>query len=393
MTAPNKFLPFALPLIGREEIREVLDTLRSGWLTTGPKTRRFEEDFKAYTGAKHAVALNSCTAALNLTLTAFGVGPGDEVITTTLTFAATGNMIAMLGAKPVLADIEPDHLTIDLRDVERKTTRRTKGIIAVHYAGHPCDMKGINAFAKKRGLFVIEDAAHAVGTKYNGAMIGSGGNPACFSFYPIKNMTTGEGGMVTTNSAALADKIRILSLHGIDKDAWKRYSREGSWFYQITACGNKYNMLDMQAALGIVQLRRLEEFIAIRERYAAYYRKALAGLPGITLPALPAKNVRHSLHLFPILVNPRVLGIDRNTFIEELKKRNIGTSVHFIPLHLHPFYRDTFGYRPGDFPVAEEIYSRILSLPLYPKMTQRDLARAAAAVRDIDVTFRKAGGK
>lgn len=383
MTQPQPFLPFALPAIGEEEIQEVTDTLRNGWLTTGPKTQRFEEAFREYTGARHAVALNSCTAALHLTLLALGVSPGDEVITTTLTFAATGNTIAMLGARPVLADVEPRHGNIDVEDISRKITPRTKGIVVVHYAGHPCDMKAINALAKERGLFVVEDAAHAIGSEYDGKKIGSGENPTCFSFYPTKTMTTSEGGMLTTNSATLANKVRTLSLHGISKDAWKRYSKEGTWFYEITDCGYKYNMTDLQASIGLHQLQKLEGFIEVRTAYARMYTEALASIKGIILPAEPGENVRHSLHLYPIRINADEFGMSRNDSIEALKEKGIGTSVHFIPLHLHPFYRKQFGYRRGDLPVAESIYESIVSLPLYPKMTEKDVRRVISAIKDI----------
>ncbi len=383
------YLPFALPTIGAEEIREVVDTLKSGWLTTGPKTAKFEADFCRYTGAAHAVALSSCTAALHLTLRALGVQSGDEVITSTLTFAATGNMIALLGARPVLADIEPKHFCLDVREIEKKITPRTKGIIAVHYAGHPCNMDEINALARQHNLFVIEDAAHAVGTRYNGKMIGGGENPTCFSFYPIKTMTTGEGGMVTTPSAALADKIRLLSLHGISKDAWKRYDKKGSWFYEIEECGYKYNMTDLQSSLGIVQLKRLEKFIKTRYAYACLYTKGFRGVNAVVPPPEQASYARHSWHLYPILIR-RESNVQRDRLIEALKQRNIGTSVHFIPLHLHPYYRKTFGYKPGDFPVAEDIFQRILSLPLYPGMTSRDIQRVVSAVKESVATLSSA---
>lgn len=389
MSKRKEFLPFALPLIGREEIREVVKTLQSGWLTTGPRTHQFEEEFKKYTGAEHAVALNSCTAGLNLALAALDLGPGDEVITSTLTFAATGNMIAIHGARPVLVDIEPKHFNIDPARIEKKITRRTKAIVAVHYAGHPCDLDAINRIAKKHKLKVVEDAAHAVGADYKGKKIGSGANVTCFSFYPIKNMTTGEGGMVTTDSAQTAERIRILSLHGISKDAWKRYKQEGSWYYEIVACGNKYNFTDLQAAIGLGQLKKLEKFLRIREQYAAAYNKAFAPLPEIVIPAAPAAEVRQARHLYPILLNPARLKISRNQFIDELKNENIGTSVHFIPLHLHPYYRQEFRYKEGDFPVAENIYSRIISLPLYPKMTARDLSSVITAVKTIIQKYRR----
>lgn len=389
MKKRKTFLPFCLPKIGREEIKEVVDTLKSGWLTTGPKTHKFEEVFRKYIGSNYAVAVNSCTAALNLSLTSINIGPGDEVITTPFTFAATGNMIAMLGAKPVFADIESEHFNIDSTKIESLINKRTKAIIAVHYAGHPCDMKAINSLAKRYGLKVIEDAAHSVGSKYDGKMIGSGENLTCFSFYPIKNMTTGEGGMVTSGSKSLIDRIRILSLHGINKDAWKRYKKEGSWYYQITACGNKYNMTDLQAGIGLAQLKKLETFIKKRKKYAQFYSESFSSIEEIAIPGEPAKNVRHAWHLYPILIKTEKLSINRNRFIEELKNENIGTSVHFIPLHLHPFYQDNYGYKEGDFPIAENIYKNIISLPLYPKMTKMDLLSVVNAVRKVVSKYRR----
>ena len=374
----KKYIPYCLPLIGEEEIREVVDTLKSGWLTMGPKTIEFEKLIAEYVGAKHAIAVNSCTAALHLSLIALGIGKGDEVITTPYTFASTANVIIHVGAKPVFVDIKMDTYNIDPEKIRKAVTPKTKAIIPVHYAGQPCDMKEILEIAEDYGLYVIEDAAHAIGAEYEGRKIGTFGTTTCFSFYATKNMTTGEGGAITTNDDELADKLRILRLHGISKDAWKRYSSTGSWYYEVEECGWKYNMTDLQAALGIHQIKKLEKFIEIRRKYAQIYNEELREIDGIIIPC-EKPNVRHVYHLYPILIT----NYDRNKFIEEMRERGIGCSVHFIPLHLHPFYRKTFGFRKGDFPNAEWIYEREVSLPLYPKMSQRDIYRVISAIKNI----------
>jgi len=384
----NDFLPPFRPMIGDEEINEVVDTLKSGWITTGPKTHKFEQLFKEYIGSKHAIALNSCTAGLHLSLVACGIGDSDEVITSPFTFAATANVITHQKAKPVFVDIEKDTYNIDPDRIEEAVTEKTKAIISVHYAGHPCEMDKILKIANEYGLTVIEDAAHALGATYKGKKIGTIGDFTCFSFYATKNMTTAEGGMVTTDNNELAEKIRIISLHGISKDAWKRYSSEGSWYYEVLYPGYKYNMTDVQASLGIHQLKKLNHMQKRRVEIARRYNEAFEGLPEIIIPCVK-KYVHHAWHLYPILINTDLLRIDRNKFIEALKTVNIGTSVHFIPLHLHPYYHDKFGFKRGDFPNAEYVYEREVSLPIYPKMTDKDVEDVIIAVKKIVSHYRK----
>ena len=387
----STFLPYCLPSIGQEEIAEVVDSLRSGWITTGPKVQRFEEEFAAYTGARHAVALNSCTAALHVALAALGVGPGDEVIVPTLTFCATANVVVHLGATPVIVDVDSD-FQIAYDAIARAIGPRTKAIVPVHYAGQACSMREILDLAASREIPVVEDAAHAAGASYGGARIGTHGRAVCFSFYAIKNMTTGEGGMLTTNDGGLANRVRILSLHGMSRDAWKRYTEEGSWYYEVLEPGYKYNMTDIQAALGIHQLRRLDGFISRRREIASIYDDALSGLSEIILPArLPGRD--HTFHLYPIRLVASRLRLNRSEVIGQLRTRNIGASVHFIPLHRHPYYRQRYGYRPQQFPVAEDIYAGLLSLPLYPKMTDRDARDVVAAVREIVDLHRAPAGR
>lgn len=377
----NSFLPYCLPLIGEEEIAEVADSLRSGWVTAGPKVKRFEQDFAAYIGAKHAIAVNSCTAALHTSLSALGIGPGDEVIVPTLTFCATANVVVHLGATPVIVDVD-QNFQMSIEAMYRAITPRTKAIVVVHYAGQACTLNDIMAVAHSHNIPIVEDAAHAVGAEYEGAKVGSHGNTVCFSFYAIKNMTTGEGGMIATSDDALAGRLRLLSLHGMSRDAWKRYTEAGSWYYEIMEAGYKYNMTDIQAALGIHQLRRLDGFIRRRQEIAVMYDEGFSDMTELLLPPrLPERN--HTFHLYPIRLLPDRLKLNRSEFIDELHTRNIGTSVHFIPLHRHPFYHERYGYRPDQFPVAEDIYRGLLSLPLYPKMTDQDVVDVIDAVRDI----------
>lgn len=377
----NPTIPYALPLIDEEEIQEVVDALKSNWLSKGPKTVEFEKRFAAYAGSEYAVGLNSCTAGLHLSLLAAGVGPGDEVITTPYTFVATANTIIHAGAKPVFVDIDPRTLNIDAARIVEKITPRTKAVIPVHFAGFPCDMDAIMAIARTYNLIVIEDAAHAVYTQHNGRMIGSIGDITCFSFYATKNLVTGEGGMVTTNNAELADRIRVMGLHGMSKNAWNRYSDKGSWFYEVEYPGFKYNMTDIQAAMGLRQLDKLNMMQEIRAQYADRYNRALSSLEGLILPHDDSRH-RHAWHLYVIRLQPGFLTIDRARFIEELKERGIGTSVHFIPVHLHPYYR-SLGFRPGDYPQAESVYEGAVSLPLYPKMTVEQADRVIDAVTEV----------
>jgi UDP-4-amino-4,6-dideoxy-N-acetyl-beta-L-altrosamine transaminase len=384
----NDFLPPFRPTIGDEEINEVIDTLKSDWITTGPKTHKFEELFKEYIGSKNAIALNSCTAGLHLSLIVYGIGAGDEIITSPFTFAATANVITHQKAKPVFVDIEKDTYNINSDRIEEAVTDKTKAIIPVHYAGHPCEMDAILKIAKEYDLRVIEDAAHALGAVYKGRKMGTIGDLTSFSFYATKNLTTAEGGMVTTDNDELAEKIRIMSLHGISKDAWKRYSSEGSWYYEILYPGYKYNMTDIQAAIGIHQLKKLEQMQKRRGEIAKKYNEAFTDIPEIINPTVK-RHVRHAWHLYPIQVNTDLLRIDRAKFIDALKAENIGTSVHFIPIHLHPYYHDRYGFKRGDFPNAESVYERECSLPIYPKMTDKDVEDVIVAVKKIVRYYRK----
>jgi|YelNatPaOPRAMG01_1025707.scaffolds.fasta_scaffold54762_2 UDP-4-amino-4,6-dideoxy-N-acetyl-beta-L-altrosamine transaminase len=383
-----KFVPFASPLISDDEIAEVVDTLKSGWLTTGPKVQRFEKEFAQFVGSKYAIAVSSCTAALHLALVATGIGPGDEVITTPFTFVATANVILHVGAKPIFVDIRPDTFNIDVEKISAVITPKTRAIIPVHYAGQPCEMDEIMEIATKHKLLVIEDAAHAIAAEYKGRKVGTIGDVTCFSFYATKNLMTGEGGMVTTNHAELAEKIRILSLHGMSKDAWKRYTATGSWYYEVLSPGYKYNMTDIQASLGIHQLQKLEIFQKRREEIVKAYNQAFAGLDAV-VPPFVQPGVKHAWHLYVIKIVPERLKIDRNRFIEALKEEGVGTSVHFIPVHLHPYYREKFGFKRGDFPRAEEAYDRVISLPLYPKMSDEDVGHVIEAVRKVATRYKK----
>lgn len=386
-TRSTQLQPFSYSF-GKEEEREVIDTLRSGWITTGPKTRLFEKKMQEYIGCKYAVALNSCTAGLHLSLIAAGVKKGDEVITSPLTFAATANVIVHVGARPVFVDIQKDTYNIDPSLIEKAITKKTKAIIAVHYAGHPCDMDEIIRIAKKHKLVVIEDAAHAIGAVYKGKKIGTVSDYTVFSFYATKNLTTGEGGMVCLKNDDDEEKIRITSLHGMNRDAWKRYSKSGYWYYEIKYPGFKYNMTDIQASLGLHQLKKLEKFTKKREWLAQLYNKHFSKMPEITIPTA-RKYVRHARHLYSILVDIDNLRIDRGKFFEALDAENIGASVHFIPVHLHPYYRDTFGLKRGDFPVAEYVFDRIISLPMNPTITQQEAMQVVEAVKKIINYYKK----
>ena len=384
----NRFLPFARPLIEKEDIEEVVDTLNSDWLTTGPKTHLFEEEFAKYIGCKYAVAVNSCTAALHISLAALGIGKGDEVITTPYTFVSTVNVILQQGAMPVFVDIKPDTFNINPDSIREKINDKTKAIIPVHFAGQPCEMGKIMKIAKDNNLLVIEDAAHAISAEYEGKKIGTIGDATCFSFYPTKNMTTGEGGMVTTDDEELANKCKIWGLHGISKDAWKRYSAEGSWYYEVVCPGYKYNMTDIQASLGLHQLKKLNRFQRKREKIVKAYNEAFKDMEEITIPFVK-DNIKHAWHLYVIKIVSEKLEINRNQFIEALRAENIGTSVHFIPVHLHPYYRDTYGFKRGDFPNAEYAFERVISLPLFPKMSDKDVKDVIDAVRKIIEYYKK----
>lgn len=391
MNATARYIPYALPLIGDSEVQAVTEVLRSDWLTTGARTKQFEADFARYVDAPHAVALNSCTAALHLALLAAGVGPGDEVLTTPLTFCATVNTILHVGATPVLADVDPHSLCLSPAAVEAKITPRTKAIVPVHYAGHPADMDAFMELAQRHGLTVIEDAAHAVGTSYRGRRVGNIGHYTAFSFYATKNLTTAEGGMLTTADAEAADRVRVLGLHGISRDAWKRYTAAGSWYYEVQEAGFKYNMTDLAAALGLAQLARFEAMQAVRRDYAARYHAAFGSDAAIVLPpsADEARGDVHAWHLYVIRVNPEAMTIDRDGLIDALKEAGVGTSVHFIPITHHPFYQRTLGITPADTPVSSEAYARMLSLPLYPKMTPEDVDEVIGRVQGVLGTHRR----
>jgi len=395
----KNFIPYALPSIGDEEINEVVDSLRSGWVTTGPKVKQFEQDFANYTGARNAIAVNSCTAGLHLALIALDIGSGDEVIAPSLTFCSTVNVIEHCGARPVLVEVDND-FNISVDAIEKAITPRTKAIIPVHYGGQACDLEPIYDLATKHGLYVIEDGAHAAGTTYQDKKIGSGElfyslprnahskNVVSYSFYATKNLTTGEGGMVVTEDNELAEKIRLLTLHGMSRDAWKRYTNAGSWYYEVVEAGYKYNMTDIQAALGIHQLRKLDNFINIRQKYAQIYNEAFSSIEEIETP-IHHNDRNHTYHLYVIRLKLEALRIDRAQFINKLREDNIGTSVHYIPVHLHPYYRKKYGYSEGSLPYTEKLYKQIISLPLYPKMSEDQINYVAERVRKIINDFRK----
>ncbi len=378
----SDFLPFHRSDVGEEEVSEVLGVLRSGWLTTGPKVREFEREFAAMVGAEHAVAVNSCTAALHLALEAAGVSEGDEVLVPTMTFAATAEVVTYFKARPVLIDCMQDTLNLNTNLIQQAITEKTKAIIPVHFAGHPCDLKPIHAVAQAHNLHVIEDAAHALPARYHGKMIGGISDATCFSFYATKNITTGEGGMVTTNNAERAARMRMMSLHGLSRDAWNRYSAQGSWYYEILSPGFKYNLTDIAAALGLAQLKKCDRFLKGRERYAALYNEGFQDLPEIICPPA-ASYVQHAWHLYVIQLNLDRLLIGRDEFVRQLQQEGVGCSVHFIPLHLHPYHRDRGGYRPEDFPVASKVFQQIISLPLYSKMTENEVNRVIETVHNL----------
>jgi dTDP-4-amino-4,6-dideoxygalactose transaminase len=384
----REFIPYHRPCIGQSEIDAVASTLRGGWLTTGPRTAQFESEFREYVGASHALAVNSCTAGLHLALAALGVGAGDEVITTPLTFCATVNSILHVGATPVLADIGPDG-NIDPESIRARTTDRTRAIIPVHFAGLPCDMDAIWAHARDRGLYVVEDAAHAVGAQYKGRPIsaadpdtGMASDAAAFSFYATKSLTTGEGGMVTCREPALLERMRRLCLHGISEDAWNRYTQKGRWYYEVVECGFKYNLSDIQSAIGIEQLRKQEFFLTIREAYAAYFNSRLQDVEEIETPSTLAGR-KHAWQLYVVKLRLDKLSITRADFIEELRRRGIGSSVHFIPIYEHPYFAPYSADARAACPNALETCPRLMSLPLYPALNTDEVERIASTVREI----------
>jgi perosamine synthetase len=379
--ARKEFLAFHRPDISDDEILETVDALKSGWITTGPKTKEFERRFAEYVGASHAIAVNSCTAAMHLALDAIGLTSGDQVITSPYTFAATAEVVRYFDANPVFVDIRPTDLNIDPDLIEAAVTERTRAIIPVHIAGLPAELDAIYAIAAKHDLAVIEDAAHSFPAKYRGHTIGrdrdSGlagdvPNLSCFSFYATKTITTGEGGMICTNDETLAERCRIMALHGISKDAWKRYTAEGSWYYEIVAPGYKYNLTDVASAMGLGQLRRVEQMWQRRREIAMQYNEAFGVFRELQIPADRA-DCQHAWHLYILRLNLDQLRLDRAEFVQQLKELNIGTSVHFIPLHMHPYYRETYGYAPSDFPVAFGEFQRAISLPIYSNMRDQDV--------------------
>jgi UDP-4-amino-4-deoxy-L-arabinose-oxoglutarate aminotransferase len=379
------FLPLNRPSIGEAEISAVTECLKSRWITTGPNCAGFEERFKTLTGARHGVSVVSATAGMHLVLMALGIGPGDEIITPSMTFASTVNMISLLGAKPVFVDIRYDTLNIDCDQIEARITPRTRAIIPVHFGGAPADMERIGEIAGRHRLTVIEDAAHAVGTRYRGTHAGGFGGIAIFSFHPIKNITTGEGGMITHNDAALERKLRVLRFHGIERDAWKRYGKGGNPEYDIDEPGYKYNLTDIQAALGIAQLERLDEFNRRRCDLVERYRRGLDGIRGIELPGDPPYPHTHSRHLFVVKIG----AMERSLFMEKLSEYNIGYGLHFPPCHRLRYVRNRFGVQP--LPETERAAGKIISLPLFPEMTDDDVAYVCAAVREIVATSAEGG--
>jgi len=376
------FLTFGSPLIETPEINEVVDTLSSGWLGTGPKVAKFEEMFRQYIGADHALAVSSCTAGLHLSMLAAGVGPGDEVITSPMTFVATVNAIIHSGAKPVLIDCERETALIDPQRIEDAVTPRTRAIVPVHMYGRPCNMAAIMDIAERRNLIVIEDAAHAIESVYKGDKVGNISHLTCFSFYVTKNVVTGEGGMVTTNNPDFADKIKVYGLHGLSKDAWKRFSDDGYKHYEVVYPGFKYNMMDIQAAIGLHQLPRINKWLERRNEIWQYYNEAFAGLP-VTLPAPDEPDMVHARHLYTLLIDQGRCGITRDQFMQQLHQHNIGTGVHYVGVHLHPYYRQRFGHSPEDFPNATWISERTVSIPLSPKLVDSDIENVIESVRKV----------
>jgi dTDP-4-amino-4,6-dideoxygalactose transaminase len=381
-------IPFHRASIGPEEEREVIEALRSGWITTGPRAKRFEKEFAAYVGARNALAVAHCTGGLHLALWALGVGPGDEVITTPFTFTATAEVLAYLGARPVFVDIDPGTFNLNPARIEEAIEsgkhRRLRALLPVHFAGHPCDMERIMGIARQHHLKVVEDAAHAVTAERQMegrgmVKIGTIGDLTCFSFYATKNITSAEGGMVTTEDDALAHKIAVASLHGMDRDAWKRYDRSGSWFYEIHDLGFKYNLSDVHAAIGLVQLRRADELTARRTAIARAYSEAFRNLEALQVPYVE-KDIVHAWHLYVLRLRPELLRIGRAQFVEMLRERGVNCSVHCIPLHTMDFYQRRYGYRAGDFAVTEDVFSRCLSLPIFPSMEADDIAYVIESV-------------
>lgn len=382
-SSPRKdFLIFGAPAIEDAEIDEVVATMKTGWLGTGPKVAQFEKDFSVYKGAEFAAALNSCTAALHLSILAAGVKPGDEVITTPMTFCATVNAIIHAGGTPILADVDPRTMNIDPDEIAKKITARTRAILPVHFAGRPCDMDALMTIAEKQGLKVIEDCAHAIETEYKGRKAGTFGDFGCFSFYVTKNIVTGEGGMVIARREEDIARIKILGLHGMSKDAWKRFSDAGYKHYHVVECGFKYNMMDLQAAIGIHQLERIEPYWKQRRVIWQRYNEAFADLP-VDMPANPEANTRHAYHLYTILIDEKKTGISRDAFLDAMTSHKIGIGVHYLSIPEHPYYQDTFGWKPEDYPHAMSIGRQTVSLPISAKLRDEDVEDVINAIKDI----------
>lgn len=384
----NKHIPFHRACIGKEEIRNVTEVIRSGWHTMGPKTIEFEEKFRQYTGAKFALSVNSCTAALHLALEAIGIKEGDEVLVPAITFTASAEVVCYFKAVPVFVDVERDTMNINPADIESRITQKTRAVITVDYAGQAVDYDEITRIARKHGLYVIEDAAHTLPTTYKGRKVGTLADITCFSFYATKTLDTGEGGMITTDNEEWAVRMKTMRLHGMNKDAWKRYTKEGSWFYEVVGAGFKYNTTDINAALGLAQLDRLEWMWQKRKAVAEAYTRAFINLPQLNLPVIrPDRET--SWHIYVLKLNLEMLTIDRSRFIKELADRGVSTSVHFIPVYRHPFYRDTFQLTPSAWPDSEWLYERILSLPIYPGLTKAQINQVISSVREIVGLYKK----
>jgi dTDP-4-amino-4,6-dideoxygalactose transaminase len=383
----STFLPFSPPCITEEERSAVNDVLNSDWITTGPKVREFEEKCKNWMKPPGVAAMNSWTSCAHSCLVAHGISQGDEVITTPLTFCATVNIIEHCGARPILADVDPVTLNIDVRKVESLITENTRMVIPVHYAGHPVDLDPLLEICRSKEIIVLEDAAHAISAKYKDRLIGSGSNPCAFSFYATKNLTTAEGGLLTGEEELIA-KAKIIGLHGMSRHAWNRYDKAGSWKYDVAAPGYKYNMTDISAALGIVQLKRMPEMQDRRRKIAKMYNNGFEAHKALTLPAEQA-HVEHAWHLYPLRLNLETLRIDRDRFIQELIERNIGCSVHFIPIHIHSFYKDKYKFKPDDYPIAYNEYLRLVSLPLHPRLNDNDVQSVIETVNQICNDFER----
>jgi perosamine synthetase len=384
----NDFLLFHKPFISEEEVDEIVDTVRSGWISMGPKTIRFENNFNDYIGVKKSVAVSSWTAAGHLSLEAFGINEGDEVILPTMTFPATAEIVCYFKAKPVMVDVDEDTLNISIEAIEKAITPKTKAIIPVHYAGQPCDLDEIHAIAKKHNLKVLEDAAHSLPAKYKGKTIGTISDVTCFSFYATKTLSTGEGGMICTNDEEIAERVKIMRLHGINRDAWKRYTESGSWYYEVVAPGYKYNFTDLQASLGLPQLKKVDAMWDSRKRIAARYTAALKDIDIIQLHTIkPDRD--SSWHLFPIRLYLDRLTKNRAQIINELREKNVGVGVHFMPVHQHLYYRETFNLSDADYPVASAAFPRLMSLPIYPGMTDENVDKVIDVLIDTLNKFKK----